>query len=434
MKSAATCTLKSVYYYSCSCGRKGSETFEYGEALGHSFLDENYVYNYDATYDEDGTKTAKCLRCDETNTVVVPGTALKNVYTVEFVDYNGLVIDVQEVTAYGNVVAPKAPIRNGYKFKGWDKAFADVLGNITVKATYVKLYTVTFLDADKTVLERVDVEEGDTVEPSVLPGEKIRYDFIGWDFDLNQAITEDTVITASYRIKTFDVSFVMPDGTVIPYTYTDYSGDAPEEKTVETQKVEYGFSAFAPTCPDCYVDWKTMKAYSFTRWDNSFDDITENTVIKAVYESEYDLPVLAVEFSKNGNGDNTAALTIILPSVYLIHAVDLSIDYKPETGSISIESANVNSASPLWSQYEGEDINQYVINNKTKQFTFAWSDANGKSFTYSRVLSFIINLDGGAHLSGETFRVESKTVIVVSSDNGDTYKKITPYVVYRVAE
>ncbi len=37
LKSAATCTAKAVYYYSCSCGEKGTKTFESGEALAHTW-------------------------------------------------------------------------------------------------------------------------------------------------------------------------------------------------------------------------------------------------------------------------------------------------------------------------------------------------------------------------------------------------------------
>ena len=37
LKSAATCTSKAVYYYSCSCGEKGTETFESGETLAHTW-------------------------------------------------------------------------------------------------------------------------------------------------------------------------------------------------------------------------------------------------------------------------------------------------------------------------------------------------------------------------------------------------------------
>ncbi len=38
LKSAADCTHKAVYYFSCECGEKSTETFEYGE-LGHKFTE-----------------------------------------------------------------------------------------------------------------------------------------------------------------------------------------------------------------------------------------------------------------------------------------------------------------------------------------------------------------------------------------------------------
>ena len=63
----ATCTEAATYYYSCSCGEKGTETFTSGNALGHSFT--NYVSDNNATCTEDGTKTAVCDRdgCNEKN-------------------------------------------------------------------------------------------------------------------------------------------------------------------------------------------------------------------------------------------------------------------------------------------------------------------------------------------------------------------------------
>ena len=49
LKSAATCTEKAVYYKSCSlCGEKDTATFEYGEALGHTYGD--WVSNGDGTH------------------------------------------------------------------------------------------------------------------------------------------------------------------------------------------------------------------------------------------------------------------------------------------------------------------------------------------------------------------------------------------------
>lgn len=37
LKSGATCTAKAVYYFSCTCGAKGTETFEYGAEPSHSY-------------------------------------------------------------------------------------------------------------------------------------------------------------------------------------------------------------------------------------------------------------------------------------------------------------------------------------------------------------------------------------------------------------
>ena len=38
LKSAATCTAPAVYYKACLCGEHGTETFTYGEALGHDMV------------------------------------------------------------------------------------------------------------------------------------------------------------------------------------------------------------------------------------------------------------------------------------------------------------------------------------------------------------------------------------------------------------
>jgi len=44
--SLATCTQKSKYYYSCDCGKKGEECFEYGDFLEHDFENEEVSDEY----------------------------------------------------------------------------------------------------------------------------------------------------------------------------------------------------------------------------------------------------------------------------------------------------------------------------------------------------------------------------------------------------
>ena len=80
LKSAADCENAAVYYYSCACGSHNNQTFEHGNALGHSFT--TYVPNNDATCTNDGTKTAKCDRCDLTDTLTDDGSMLTHSFTV----------------------------------------------------------------------------------------------------------------------------------------------------------------------------------------------------------------------------------------------------------------------------------------------------------------------------------------------------------------
>ena len=53
----ATCEDKATYYYSCTCGEKGTETFESGEALGHEY--GVWISN------GDGTHSRTCANCNE---------------------------------------------------------------------------------------------------------------------------------------------------------------------------------------------------------------------------------------------------------------------------------------------------------------------------------------------------------------------------------
>ena len=52
----ATCEEAALYYYSCVCGNKGTETFKYGDPLGHSYS----VW----TSNGDGTHTRVCINDD----------------------------------------------------------------------------------------------------------------------------------------------------------------------------------------------------------------------------------------------------------------------------------------------------------------------------------------------------------------------------------
>ena len=82
-----TKTAKCVRYGTGDCTETDTVT-DTGSKLGHFFEVEDYVSNNDATCEQDGTKTAKCVRygtgdCTETDTVTDTGSKLGHFFEVE---------------------------------------------------------------------------------------------------------------------------------------------------------------------------------------------------------------------------------------------------------------------------------------------------------------------------------------------------------------
>lgn len=76
LKTEATCTNVAVYWKSCSCGEKGSETFNYGTTLPHDF--GTYSKTQNATCTENAKETAYCQNkgCNEPDVRDIEGTVL----------------------------------------------------------------------------------------------------------------------------------------------------------------------------------------------------------------------------------------------------------------------------------------------------------------------------------------------------------------------
>lgn len=123
----------------------------------------------------------------------------------------------------------------------------------------IVMYTVTFVDADGNEIAVVEVEEQAGATAPEAPV-KEGYDFTGWDKDFSK-VTENMTVTAQYVIKTFTVTFMTDANTVIG----------------EVQTVPYMSAATAPKAP-------AKEGYYFEKWDKSFDKVTDNLVVTAVYQ------------------------------------------------------------------------------------------------------------------------------------------------------
>ena len=81
----ATCTEKAQYYFSCECGEKGTETFAYGEPLGHYFCEWQTIRQPTAT--EPGLRSRKCTRkgCFYSESEDIPALTHTHEYTEKVV-------------------------------------------------------------------------------------------------------------------------------------------------------------------------------------------------------------------------------------------------------------------------------------------------------------------------------------------------------------
>ena len=146
-------------------------------------------------------------------------------HTVTFVDWNGTVLDTQTVAFAADATPPANPSRSGYVFAGWDTAFTAVTENLTVTAVYHQLFTVTFLDADGTVLSEQTVEETTAAtEPDMTGRTYGGNPFSGWDADFS-SISGDLTVTAQYAATPADVAAVI-DGVELPEGALVWGGGA----------------------------------------------------------------------------------------------------------------------------------------------------------------------------------------------------------------
>ncbi|MBQ7209426.1 MAG: InlB B-repeat-containing protein [Paludibacteraceae bacterium] len=186
-----------------------------------------------------------------------------NVYTVTFKDFDNTVLKTETVNWHEAATAPDDPIRGDHVFIGWDTDFSSVESDLTVRAMYVdQWYTVRFLDYNGKVIKSQTVEYLHAATAPVNPT-RIGYTFTGWDPADFSSITADLDVTALYETNIYTVRFL------------DWNN-----VELSIQHIEHGKWAVAPDEPE-------REGYTFTGWDQSFNNVTSDLVIYAVYDVKY---------------------------------------------------------------------------------------------------------------------------------------------------
>ncbi len=222
----------------------------------------------------------------------------KKLFTVSF-DLNEGTGDIEDQTVIdgGKIEAVADPTRTKFVFSGWvnkadDKPFDiatdTVTSDITLKAVWKELFTVTFSTGEGSSVNPQEVIDGETaVQPSSVPTRE-GYQFVRWaaaengttDFDFSTKITKDITIYAVWK-QVYTVTFIFNNTIVYSTIYVEPGKTAARPENNPTAQ---GFK---------FVRWSAIKGGTA---DFDFNTpINEDTTIYAVWE-----PVYTVVFNSNG--------------------------------------------------------------------------------------------------------------------------------------
>lgn len=185
-------------------------------------------------------------------------TSLKE-YAITFNGYNNETIDIILVKENEKITYPEAPIVEGYEFIGWDQNLEYATKDITINANYkILLYTVTFYDINNNIITTQKVEYNNNATVPMAPTIE-GCQFIKWDQDITN-VKNDLEVRPIY------------DGLSYVIKFYDHNNQLIEEITAK-----YGEEVTAPEAPQ-------ITGYKFVGWDQKFNNITSNLVVKPIYQ------------------------------------------------------------------------------------------------------------------------------------------------------
>lgn len=299
-----TCTDAGHYVYKCSVG---GETYEeYPTALGHSFTD--YVYNNDATCQADGTETAKCDRCDATDTRTAAGTKVDHSYG-EYV-YNNDATCTEDGTETASCIygcgttdtRTAADTATGHDWGEWkvtkeptyeeageetrvckndpshiETRTVPALKGISVTVESVDLGTATLNGEDVTTEDvQINVAANSNVTLTATP--VAGAEFVGWEVNGKIVSTEATYTAKALANIVYTPVFQLVEDTEannFTVVFTDKFGNV-----ISTQTVASGADIVIPEVP-------VVAGYTAAGWSLSDEEIkalTEATTITAKYD------------------------------------------------------------------------------------------------------------------------------------------------------
>ena len=176
---------------------------------GYDFIGWSLSKNNDEIY-LDETEVFNLTTENNTNIILYAIWKIKS-FDVQFINYDGSIIDKTKYNYGDKVIIPDNPKRLGYTFLQWDKDISEVKENLTFNALYnIENYEI-FYELNGGIFNK-DVHSTYTIEDNSfhIPSPvKKGYTFIGWtsdklkepkvDYTINQGTVGNLTLKANYK-------------------------------------------------------------------------------------------------------------------------------------------------------------------------------------------------------------------------------------------
>ncbi|MCI2085561.1 MAG: InlB B-repeat-containing protein [Olsenella sp.] len=262
----------------------------------NAFTREGYDFTgWNTKADGTGDSYADAAEVTLTQDVTLYAQWKAKTFTITWKDADGTTLETDTDVPYdttpsydGTTPVKAADAQYTYTFKGWSPEVAKVTGDATYTAVYdqtVNQYTVTWANADGTVISTQKVAYGETPKyegatPTKPADSQYTYTFKGWNPEVTK-VTGDVTYTAQFDKTTnaYTVTWKNADGTTletdanVPYgTTPSYDGATPTK--VSDAQYNYEFSGWNPEVSKVTGDvaytaqYKaTLRTYTIT-WTN----------------------------------------------------------------------------------------------------------------------------------------------------------------------
>ena len=305
---------------------------------------------------------------------------------------------------------------------GGDKDIIEIPEVVVPETPHKETYTITFMNANGTILSRQEWEYGEIPsisDPTLASNDKYRYEFKGWAPEIKE-VTSDAIYVAQYKeIKLFDVDVY--DGTRLidsfKHDYKETEIDFHEDRynREDTDKYTYTFTGYEEEITPVDGDKiyhttyeEKLKTYVVNYYDEDSDLIKSETL---EYGSMPVFPVEELELS-----ENERLSSIVDNYNEPIHYVTGSVNYYAKTERVNYVTLNFT--------LNGESKSVTLPTQEDNLFTFPhflnhnvyYTLANDNQVTINQNETFIIDQN---YTFNVHFEDTNSSPIIKTSKNSD---------------